>query len=152
MMRRLVPLLALALACAPRLLPGSDVKDTPETRAVSAVLETYRQAMEKRDPQAVLALATDDYFDDAGTPNPDDDVTRAGLDAQLGDLAKLESLKLQFTVRAIDIKGDRATAEVFFDAWYRVKTASAVVPRHDADIHRMTLRKVDRAWRFQSGL
>jgi ketosteroid isomerase-like protein len=152
MTRRLALLLVLALGCAHRRSPSSDIKATPETRAVGAALETYRQAMESRNAQAVLALTTDDYFDDGGTPGPEDDVTRAGLTAQLEDLPKLESLKLRLSVRAIDVKGDRATAEVFFEAWYRVKTLAAVVPRHDGDVHRMTLRKVGGHWRFQSGL
>lgn len=150
--RLLVPLLALALACAPRLLPNSDIQDTPETRAVATLLETYRQAMEAGNAQAVLALVSPRYLDNAGTPDPGDDVDQAGLAVQLAELSKVSSLRLQVTLRRVDFKGDQAEAEVYFDQWYKVTTPGGGVPRHDADVHRMGLRKLGGAWKIESGL
>jgi len=146
------PLLCLALACAPRFLPHSDIRDTPDARAIAALLETYRQAMEARDAQAVLALVAPRYLDNAGTPDPSDDVDRDGLAAQLGELAKVTSLRLELTLRRVDVKGDQATAEVYFDQWYKVTTPNGPVPRHDSDVHRMALRKLAGVWKFESGL
>ena len=150
--RRLLPLLALALACAPKFLQGTEIRDTPDTRAVASTLEAYRQAMEKLDPQAVMALVAPDYFDGAGTPDPVDDVDRAGLEKRLHDLANVTALRLQLTVRDIQVKGDQGLAEVFFDQYYRVNTPNGPVARHDADVHRMALKKVQGAWKFTSGL
>ncbi len=151
--RRLLPLLALALACAPKLLPGSDIRDTPDTRAIATLLETYRQAMEKRDPQAVMSLVAPDYFDNSGTPDPADDVDRVGLEKRLEeDLSRVSELRLQITARDITVAGDQGRTEVFFDQYYRVKTPNGLVARHDADVHRITLKRIDRAWKFTSGL
>ncbi len=150
--RTLVPLLALALACAPRLLPGSDIRDNADTRAIASVLEAYRQAMEKRDAKAVLDLVTDDYFDTSGTPDPADDVDREGLEQRLGELSKVSMLRLQLTLRSIQVKDGTAQAEVFFDQYYRVTTPNGPVARHDADVHRMELKKVGGVWKFTSGL
>ncbi|HET6439420.1 MAG TPA: hypothetical protein VFG59_15235 [Anaeromyxobacter sp.] len=152
MARHLVPLLALALACAPRLLPGTDIRDTADTRGIASVLEAYREAMEKREPQAVMQLVAPDYFDNSGTDAPGDDVDRAGLEARLKDLTKLTSLRLQLALRALEIKDGTARAEVFFDQYYRVATPNGDVARHDADVHRMALKKVGGAWKFTSGL
>ncbi len=150
--RRVLPLLVLTLACAPKFLQGTEIRDTPDTRAVASALEAYRQAMEKRDPQAVMALVAPDYFDNSGTPDPADDVDRAGLEKRLQDLSDITALRLQLTVRDIQVKGDQAQTEVFFDQYYRVNTPNGPVARHDADVHRMTLQKIGGAWKFTSGL
>jgi hypothetical protein len=152
MARRLLPLLALALACTPRYLQGTEIRDTPDTRAIANALEAYRQAMERRDPQAVLALVAPNYYDNSGTPDPEDDVDRAGLERRLEDLAQISGLRLQLTVRDIQVKVDTGEAEVFFDQYYRVATPNGSVARHDADVHRMTLARVNGRWLFTSGL
>jgi ketosteroid isomerase-like protein len=150
--RTLVPLLALALACAPRLLPGSDIRDTADTRAIASVLEAYRQAMEQRNVRAVLDLVADDYFDTSGTPDPADDIDREGLAQRLEELSKVTMLRLQLTLRNIQVKDGTAEAEVYFDQYYRVTTPNGPVARHDADVHRMELKKVGGAWKFTAGL
>jgi hypothetical protein len=150
--RSLAPLLGLALACVPRLLPNSDIRDTPDTRAIATLLETYRQAMEALDAKAVLALVSPRYLDNSGTPDPSDDVDRAGLATRLEELSKVSGFRLQLTLRRVDVKGDQAEAEVYFDQWYKVATNNGPVPRHDADVHLMALRKLDGAWKFESGL
>lgn len=148
----LAPLL-LAGACAPRLIPGTQVRDSADNRAVYQVVQTYREAMERRDAAAVLALAAPDYFDTSGTPGPEDDVDRAMLEQRLPhDLAQVDAVKLELTVRKVEVKDDRADVEVFYDGWYRVKTASGAVPRRDSDVHRMRLREADGRWLFTSGL
>jgi hypothetical protein len=155
MIRRLAPLaaFAVALACAPRLIPGTDIEDTAKNRGVYDAIEAYRVAMEKRDAGAVLALVAPDYFDDAGTPDPSDDMDRARLEQALpADLAKLDSLKLSLTVRKIEVKDDTALADVLYDSYYRVVTPAGPVPKRESDVHRMRFRKVDGAWKITSGL
>ncbi len=149
-----VTLAAAALSCAPRLLPGTDIQDTKDTRAIAAQVAAYRQAMEKLDPAGVMALVAPNYFDNGGTPNPDDDVDRAGLEKRItADLAALDDVRFELTLRRIDVKGDTATAEVFFNAYYRVKTpAGGVVPRADTDVHQLRLARVNGKWLFTGGL
>ncbi len=143
---------ALALACAPRNLPGTDIKNTPETRAIANLLEAYRQAVEKRDTQAILAMATSDYFDNSGTMDPADDVDRAGLEKRLDELGQVKDLRLVLALRGSEVKRDEARAEVTFDQFYRVQTPNGPVARNDSDIHRMTFKKIDGKWLFTSGL
>lgn len=144
---------AACLACAPRVLPGTEVKDTPETRAIATLLETYRQAMERRDPQAVLELAAPAYFDNSGTPEPNDDVDRVGLATRLDELSKITDLRFQLALRSIEVTAPTAArADVFFDQFYRVQTPNGPVARHDTDVHRMTFQKEGKVWRFTSGL
>jgi hypothetical protein len=143
----------VAAACAPRLIPGTEIQSTRDTRAIYAVVMQYREALEKRDVPAILALVAPTYYDTAGTPDPGDDLDRARLEASLNqDLAKADSMKVEFTMRRIDVNGDEAQAEIFFDTFYRVKAPTAVVPRRDSDVQRLKLKRLDGQWKFVSGL
>lgn len=150
----LLALAAVAVAaCSPRHIPGTEIPSTTDTRAVYDVVMKYRAALEKRDVPAILALVAPSYYDTAGTPDPADDLDRARLEASLTqDLGKTDSLKVDFTVRRIDVKGDDAQAEIFYDQYYRVKTATTAVPRRDSDVQRLTLKRIDGQWKFTSGL
>ena len=144
---------ALSAACSPKLIPGTEVESTRENRAVYEVVKQFRTALEKRDVPGILALVAPDYYDTAGTPDPSDDLDRARLEASLNqDLPRADSVKLEFTVRRIEVKGDEALAEIFFDQYYRVKTNTVTVPRRDSDVQRLKLKKVDGQWKFVSGL
>lgn len=143
----------LAAACSPKHIPGTEVPSTPDTRAVYDVVLKYREALEKRDVPGVMALVAPSYYDTAGTPDPSDDLDRARLEAALNqDLPRADSVRLEFTVRRIDVKGDDAQAEIFYDEYYRVKTGTATVPRRDSDVQRLRLKRIDGQWKFVSGL
>lgn len=146
-------LLALS-ACATGRIPGTQVRDTRDNRAVYEVVRTYQQALEKRDAPAILALVSPDYFDNGGTAQPGDDMDRERLAKSLpADLAKLEGVRLDVTVRNITVEKDTAIAELFYEGYYRVQTATAgAVPRRDSDVHQMHLRKIDGVWKITSGL
>ncbi len=146
------PLLLLA-ACSPRLIPGTDVRDTKDNRAVYDVVGEYVRAMNRRDAAGVLAVVAPDYFDDAGTPEPADDMDRERLEKTLPkDLARLETEKLAVTVRAIEVQDDAAYAEVFYDSYYRVETPAGPIPRRDSDVHRIRLKRQAGQWKIVGGL
>jgi ketosteroid isomerase-like protein len=150
-------LLALALlvaaGCSPRRIPGTEIEATRDTEAIYEVVRAYQQAMEKRDADAVLALVAPTYFDGAGTPDPGDDLDRGRLETTVReDLARAEGIRMEFTVRKIEVKGDEAFAEVFYDSYYRVQTPAGAIPRRDSDVHRLQLRRLQGAWKIASGL
>ena len=155
-MKRPLALLLLCLgvaACSPKRLPGTDIRETPDTRAIYAVIEAYVNALNARDPDRVLAHVAPDYLDDAGTPEATDDLDRPQLErAIVEDLGRVDSSKLALTLRKIEVEGDTGFAEVFYDSYYRVRTAGGVVPRRDSDVHRIRLRRVEGDWKITSGL
>lgn len=110
----LIALAALAAAaCEPRRIPGTEIASTPDTRAVYDAVEQYRQAFEKHDVNGILTLVAPGYYDTAGTPDPADDLDRARLEESLkAELPKADSLKVEFTIRRIDVRGDDAQAEI----------------------------------------
>lgn len=155
-MTKRLALLLLALAagaCSPKRLPGTEIKDTRENRAIYAVIDGYAQAMNRRDAAGVLAQVAPDYFDDAGTPEPGDDLDRERLEKALAeDLGKIEASKLAISLRKIEAQGETAFAEVFYDSYYRVQTPAGPVPRRDSDVHRIRLKKVAGQWKITAGL
>jgi hypothetical protein len=145
--------LTAALACSPRRIPGTDVADTPDTRAVIAVIDTYRKAAEHRDPGAVLTLVSPKYFDDAGTPDPGDDTDYSQLQKRIvQDYARVTSLRLDIGVKQIDVEDDKASAIIFYDQHYRIETKAGEVAKQASDPHRMHFVREQGAWRFISGL
>jgi ketosteroid isomerase-like protein len=147
-------LAALALAgCTPALIPGTPVTDTTDNRAVYGVVRAYATALQAKDAAAVLALVAPDYFDNAGTPSPDDDLDRAALEKALpADLARVDSVKVEVGVKKIEVTGDTATADLYYDAYFRVVTANGPVARRDNDLHQMRLKRVGKDWKIVSGL
>jgi ketosteroid isomerase-like protein len=143
-----------ALACAPRRIPGTEIRETADTRAIFDSVRTYGQAMQEEDVKGVLALVAPDYFDTSGTPDPVDDMDAARLaDAIRSDFDHVEGLRLELTIRDIRVEGDRGFAEVFYDAWYRVQTPQGTIPRRDSDLHRISFRRVQKGdWKIVSGL
>src|SRR5512133_85999 len=65
---------ALVGGCSPKRIAGTDIKDSPETRAVVDTIEQYRVAAESRNADAVMALVSRAYYDNSGTNDPSDDV------------------------------------------------------------------------------
>ena len=144
---------SLLAGCTPRLLPGTSLRDTRETRPVYEVIRAYGDAMQKRDAAAVLALVAPDYLDAAGTPGTEDDLDRAALERTLAtDFAKIDALKLDLGVKKIEVRGAEAFAEIFYDGYFRVMTAGGAVPKRESDLHRMQFRKIGPDWKITSGL
>ena len=147
-----IAVLALA-ACGAHHIPGTQINDTPEARAVYGVIEAYRVAAERRDPEAILALVSTQYFDDAGTPDPGDDLDYAQLQKVLPErFRKVSAMRLGITVREIEVKGDRATANVFYDGHYRLTTPSGEAAKVASDISQMRFVREGGTWKITSGL
>ncbi|MFY0530079.1 hypothetical protein ACN28I_45245 [Archangium gephyra] len=81
------PLLVCALlvfaACTPRNIPGTQIPDTEDTRAVLNVMEQYRAAVEARDAKAIQGLVSKSFRDNSGTEDPADDLTYQNLTQEL---------------------------------------------------------------------
>ncbi len=152
-MRRPLVALALALAACARNIPNTEIRDTPDSRAILDVIEKYRTGLERRDAASVLALVSKSYFDDAGTPDPADDMDYAQLQkAIVGDYPRLPAVRMELGVKQIEVDGDKAAAFLFYDGHFRVATPRGEVPKQTSDQSRMTFRKEGGTWKITSGL
>ncbi len=150
------PALCLALvaaACSPKLIAGTDVKDTKDNREIYDAVDAYVKAMNAKNAAGVLALVAPDYYDDAGTPDPADDLDRARLEKSLTqDLSRIESERLGVTIRSIETSDGTGYAEIFYDSTYRVQTPNGPVPRRDSDLQRIRFKKENGKWLITGGL
>jgi hypothetical protein len=153
---RLLTAAALGLllaACGTKRIPGTEISDTADTREIVTVIDNYRAAAERKDAHTVLSLVSTRYFDDSGTPDPADDQDYAQLQRRLPETyAKLASVRLDMGVKKVEVNGDAATADIFFDGHWRIATATGEVPKQTNDVNRMKFVRENGAWKIASGL
>ena len=142
-----------AAACSHAMLPGTNIRDTPQNRAVLDVFGRYKQALEARDAGAILALTTPDYTD-AGDPargiSPTD---HQRLEQRLkGDLSKVTGLRLEATVKDMEVRGEEARLDYFQVLRYAVATPSGEKWKSESDDARMRFVRLNGEWKIASGL
>lgn len=115
---------ALLTACATTRIPNTDVPDTGENREVIGIAERYRRAVEQRDTRALLALASQRYFEDAGTPQGDDDYGFEGLRRLLGVWTE-EVREIRYEIRyrrvTFEQSGRRALVDFTYTGSYTLR-------------------------------
>lgn len=146
-----LPLL-LAAACAPRRIPGTELPDTDDTRAILAIMERYRTALEARDAKAIQALVSPEFKEDAGTETPDDDLTYANLPERLANsFPKLDNPKVELSVRRVDVQDDAATAIYYWNASWRLPSLTNRA-QSDSELEQMVFKKTNGEWKIISGI
>lgn len=152
---RIAPLFALAAlaSCAHRVIPGTQIPDEPENRAVLQVLANYKQAMEARDADALLSLAAPGYFDKGDPNRPADPHDLAGLRKSVPkDFNGVRALKLDIDPRNLKIDGDRAQVDYFAVMRYAVALPTGEKWFSESDDQRMKFVKIDGDWKISSGM
>jgi hypothetical protein len=146
---------AVSTGCSVRKIPGTEIDDNVDTRAILSVIDAYRKAVESKNTQTLTDLADESFKDDSGSSTPDDDHDYKSLNTKLrGELSRVEDLRLDLNVRKIDVDKalDIATATYTYTISFRMPTLSAV-SKSEADIKQMHLRRVkDHTWKIVSGI
>ncbi len=146
-----IPLL-LTVACASKRIPGTELEDTDDTRAILAVMERYRSALEAKDAKAIQALVAESFREDGGTETPDDDLTYANLGEHLGNLFQaLDNPKVELNVRRVNIQDEVATAIYYWNATWKMPSLTSR-GQNDSELEQMVLQKVDGQWKIVSGI
>jgi hypothetical protein len=153
-MSGMVAAMVLSSACAPKLIPGTEVQDTATNRKLLDQIERYRLAVEHRDVTAILAMVSPTYFDERGHPDdPSYHWNYARLAKELPEkLDKVKDVRLEITVRHITVKDDAARAAYFYTENYIATMPSGEVPEHTSDIDRMEFQRQGERWMITKGL
>lgn len=131
-----------AVGCKPNLLPGTNIEDTPENRAVIDFVEKYRSAVESRSAQQVLSLVASDYWEDNGTVEQADDYGVEKLQRELDDLfGRTRTIHLQVQVQNIE-RDDAGVVRVDYRYLQRALLALEAGEKwvSHADVNRIVLR------------
>ncbi len=149
----LVVVLGGACAGGMRYIPGTKVEDTDENRRIVAAVEQYRQAMERRDAGALLAMASKSYWEDGGTPTGADDYGWDGLREVLNTrFQRAEGVRYNMRYMGIRRERNRAYVEVLIEANYTISTASGPQREEMRDQNQLVLEFDGRKWLFVSGM
>ena len=155
MLKRFLALSALSFlaACAPKRIPGTEIVDNSDTRAILQVMEQYRSALENRDAAAIQALITKDFREDAGTPSePEDDLTAANLGPYLENLFKqVQGTQVELDVRRVQVNKDVAAAIYYWKANWRMPGLNAR-PQRESELEQMVFRREGGQWKILSGI
>jgi hypothetical protein len=150
----LVSALALtSAACSHSRISGTNIDDSPAARAILDVFTKYRQALEARDATALVALAAPNYSDPGDEPHGVGPVEYGSLPQKVQkDFAKVTGLRLEATVKDLNIEGERARLDYFQVLRYAVATPAGERWKSESDDARMKFVKVSGEWKIASGL
>ncbi len=130
-------------------IPGTDVPDTADNRRVIEFCEQYRKALEARDTQALLALASPSYHDDAGTPTPEDDIDYASLEKSLSELmAASDAIRYEIRYRGVKRDGGTVLVDTTYSATYLLHGEA----RHVVRENQLALEAYRGSFRILSGM
>ena len=100
-------------------LPESEIPDTPDNQRVIAFCERYRSALEARDANQLVALASPRYRDDQGTPSADDDVDHDALRKSLTRMLRgVQSIRYEIRYRRITREHGRIHVDYTYGATF----------------------------------
>ena len=147
-----------AVGCAPKKIPGTDINDNDDTRAILDLIESYRRAFEKKDAQTIVALLDEGFREDGGSSTPDDDIEFKNAGPKLATIFNTaEDIRLEMSVRKIefDDKMVKARAVYTWNSTFKLPSLTNR-PQSESEIKQMTFRRPDNrkktAWRITSGI
>lgn len=146
-------LLALS-ACAARRIPGTEIEDTDDTRAILQVMERYRAAVEARDANAVINLCSESFRDDAGSAKGEDRIDYATLKKKLPvHFATLDDVRLDLNVRRIELHPERSMASAIYNynLSFRMPRLSNKA-QNESEIKQMWFKRDRGQWKITSGI
>jgi hypothetical protein len=149
---RRVALLLLLLgltACGHHRIPGTDLEDSSDTRAILDVMTKYNAALSAGDVDGILQLLDPAFKDNAGTLTPEDDLDYAKIKAVLPQrLARLKDVAVRIEVKTVDVQGESASAVYTWTSQFKLGNK----PMTESDIKRMELRREPEGWKILSGI
>ncbi len=142
-----------AVACSHPMLPGTNIQDTPQNRAVLDIFSRYKQALEARDSTALFELAAPTYIDPGDLSRGINPTEYSSLKQKLqADLAKVTGVKLEATIKDLQVKDEQARIDYFQVLRYAVATPSGEKWKSESDDARMRFVRVNGEWKIASGL
>ena len=146
--------LALASACAHGKIGDTSIDNTSENREILALIDTYQQAVERLDADAVLELVHPSFYEDNANTDSGDDYDYAGLQANLRkSFATTDAMQLILRVDSVEVKDDEAFAELQYE--YRAHNTYPAGAKWETGTDRTRLHLVRSRkgpWRIIAGL
>ena len=110
--------LVLALgACSTKMIKGTKIEDSKESRAVLLTIESYRKAMETRDAETLIRMASPNYFEKNGDANSRNNYDYTGLVTWLRspEFRAVSALRLTLTYKRVTFNKERNSVSVSYN-------------------------------------
>jgi len=138
------------LGCASSFIPNTSVEDTSENRKVIGFCEKYRRAVEDRDVEALVGMASPRYFETGGNAKSSDDIDYNGLREYLTSRFK-QTKAIRYEIKYHRVaEAEGGQIHVFFtytasfqvptstgDEWHRAVRDNRLVLVREADSFRI---------------
>lgn len=147
-------LLVFSSGCAHKMIPGTKVKASKENMAVYEVMQQARLALEERNLEKVISFISPQYFEDLGTPDPNDDFGYAELTQKIlpESLKVAKEVHIAFQIYDIVVIGNRATADIRYTSRARLELPVGSQWTSHKDFDRIELVRTDGKWLIIKGL
>jgi hypothetical protein len=152
-------LVATGLGCGHAgFIPGTNIPATQTNQEIVQTIEDYRTRLIQKDVDGLLLLASKHYFEDGGTPQPDDDYGYEGLANILTTrLQRVGGIRYDIQYKNIRIRPDgRAEVEAFLNGAFDLEGETGERYQRIADYHRFVLEPSHSGgtakWLFVAGM
>jgi ketosteroid isomerase-like protein len=140
-------------ACEPEVYKGTQIPNTPENQEIIDVVAKYQKAMEARDFELLLDMATPDYYEDRGTLDKSDDYGLVELKANLEQrFSTIQQMRYTVKIKDIKIKGDEAFVDFHYQILFQFKLGDSARWERAEDDGQLAMKRVDKTWKIYSGL
>ncbi|MBN1962471.1 MAG: hypothetical protein JW841_16170 [Deltaproteobacteria bacterium] len=145
--------LATFTACAHTNIAGTQIPDTPQNREIAAVVKKALNALTQRDADTVLSLVSPQYFEDNGTPQPDDDYGYEQLKQLLPQTLKAaKEVFIDADLQSIEIINGRAQADLRYRSRANLELPAGPLWDSHREFNRIELIFENNTWKIISGL
>lgn len=144
----------LTTGCGPKYVSNTRIEYSDQKQALADIVERYRLAIEQRDVEALRALASRDYYENASTTtDPGDDYGYDGLERVFADLKNnVKEVRYEIDIKAIAVLGEAATVDYEYTGQYLFTIGERDRWETVTDKNRLTLRQEDGMWRIVNGM
>ncbi|MCA9555953.1 MAG: nuclear transport factor 2 family protein [Myxococcales bacterium] len=140
-------------ACAHGTIPGTEIEDNDANRGILKLVEEYKQAVERMDVAAVMALVSPRFYEDNGNVDTSDDYDYKGLETNLrANFEHTKAIQLMLRVDDVKVEADEAYAELYYQIRAHADYPSGPKWETGSDRTRLRFEKVDDRWLIVAGL
>lgn len=132
----LLATVSIFTACSTKYIEDTKIEDSDETREVIKTVELYRKAMEERNADMLISLASRNYFEKNGDSNSKNNYDYQGLVEFLRspEFRKISSVRMTIVYKGIEFNKDRDVATVRYHYTSEFKLPHISTEGNDDDI------------------
>ncbi len=117
-------LLSVFYGCPPKYIPGTNVIDNDENRAIFILVEKYRRAYDEKDIDTIMSLVSKNFYENGGNSDPSDDYNFEGLRKNLTEkFSKTKAQGLEIRIKSIDFDKDNNRVSVKYNYFVKFQMA-----------------------------